>query len=260
MPELQEKITEYIKNVDKNWNYITPKELNKKIQSNDIEDLFLLDIRKKEDYTKGHIPGSTNIFWLDLLKSENIAKLPKDKTIVLICYVGHTASQAMALLGLLGYKINVLKFGMGISPVAEIPISGWTNFGFETTEGEEKMEELKFSSEVEALQYLADLTGNQIKIAGEDESKESPAHEEKEKVEGGKSSGQTIQSIANKHGVSPKQIEQQITKGVKIEIEHTEDEDLAREIAMDHLIESPIYYDLLEEMEAKMKDKNEKDS
>lgn len=252
MSELQEKISKYIQNVDQKWNYITPEELHKKIQNNNTDDLFLLDIRKPENYKEGHIPGSTNIFWLDLFKPENLAKLPKDKTIVLICYVGHTASQAMALLSLLEYKVSVLKFGMGISPVAEVPISGWTNFEFETTKGEEEMEELKFSSEVEALQYLADLTGNQIKIAGEDESKESPEHETKEKIEGGKSSGKTIQEIANKHGVSPKLIEQQLTKGIKIELEHTEDEEVAKEIALDHLVESPIYYNLLEKMEAQM--------
>ena len=47
--------------------------------------------------------------------------------------------------------------------------------------------------------------------------------------------------------------EKQIEKGVKIELEHTDDIDLAREIAKDHLEEFPDYYDNLEEMETKMK-------
>ena len=255
MPELQEQINKYIQNVDKNWNYITPKELKERIQNNNIDDLFLLDIRKPENYKEGHIPGAVNIFWLDLFKPENLAKLPKDKTIVLICYVGHTASQAMALLELLGYNVVVLKFGMGISPVAEIPISGWTNFGFETVEGEE-MKELKFASEKEALQHLADITDNKIIIAEE----EKPVEKVPEQIEGGKSSGKTVQYIANMHGVSPKLIEQQIQKGIKIEMEHTEDPALAREIAMDHLMESPTYYDELEAMEAEMEEENEENS
>jgi len=269
MPELQEQISTYIQNVDQNWNYITPKELNERILDNDAEDLFLLDIRKPEDYVKGHIAGSTNIFWLDLFKPENIAKLPKDKTIVLICYVGHTASQAMALLGLLGYDVSVLKFGMGISPVAEIPIAGWTNLDFETQSGEEDMKELKFASAEKALQHLADITERKIIVAANEEKKESPKHEaeetpeeeSKEHIEGGMAKGKTTQSIANKHGVSPKMIQKQIQKGIKVEMEHTEDRSIAREIAMDHLTESPTYYDELEameaEMEAKMEDKKE---
>jgi rhodanese-related sulfurtransferase len=252
MSELQNKINEYISNVDQNWNYITPEELNKRILDNDAEDLFLLDIRKPEDYKKAHIPGSTNIFWLDLFKPENLNKLPTDKTIILICYVGHTASQTMALLELLGYDVVVLKFGMGISPVSNVPISGWTNMGFETQSGEEDMEELKFANAQEALQHLANITESKIVIAVEEESKEKTQEKPKDQVEGGLSDGVNFQQIANKHGVSPKLIQQQLNKGTKVEMEHTEDEAMAREIAKDHLMESPTYYDELEAMEAEM--------
>ena len=43
----------------------------------------------------------------------------------------------------------------------------------------------------------------------------------------------------------------QIEKGIKVEMEHTDDEALAKEIAMDHLTEDPKYYDHLQEMEDK---------
>ena len=43
----------------------------------------------------------------------------------------------------------------------------------------------------------------------------------------------------------------QIAKGKKVEMEHTNDPDLAEEIAMDHLTENPKYYDYLEDMESK---------
>lgn len=46
-----------------------------------------------------------------------------------------------------------------------------------------------------------------------------------------------------------KQLQQQIQKGVKIEMEHTNDKEKATEIAMDHLTEFPDYYDRLEKME-----------
>lgn len=125
--QILDGLKEYIKNVDKNWNYITPPDLKKAIEK-DSKKYFLLDIRKDEDFKKGHIKGAKNIFWKDLLN--NLEKLPNDKTIVLICYVGHTASQMLTALNLLGYKSIVLKFGMGISPVEGIPVAGWIDYGF----------------------------------------------------------------------------------------------------------------------------------
>lgn len=41
----------------------------------------------------------------------------------------------------------------------------------------------------------------------------------------------------------------QLRKGIKVEMEHTKDPDLAREIAQDHLTEDPKYYDHLDKME-----------
>jgi DNA topoisomerase IB len=42
---------------------------------------------------------------------------------------------------------------------------------------------------------------------------------------------------------------EQLAKGVKIEFEHTDNRDVAREVAMDHLTEDPKYYDKLETIE-----------
>jgi len=39
-----------------------------------------------------------------------------------------------------------------------------------------------------------------------------------------------------------------LKKGIAIEMEHTNDEAVAREIAMDHLEEDPAYYDKLEQV------------
>ena len=125
--DITKLISKFIEDTKDDWNYMTPEELNKK----DLKDFYLLDTRREEDFSKGHIKGANNIFWLDLFKEENLEKLPKDKKIVVICYVGHTASQVMVLLKLLGYKAMALKFGMGISPAEGIPVAGWTDFGFE---------------------------------------------------------------------------------------------------------------------------------
>jgi len=60
----------------------------------------------------GKIPGSIYIPYNEILKDENLKKLPKDKKIILACVTGQ--SQNLPLLGLraLGYNAWTLKFGM----------------------------------------------------------------------------------------------------------------------------------------------------
>ena len=51
----------------------------------------------------------------------------------------------------------------------------------------------------------------------------------------------------NKHNKKFKP--EQLAKGIKVELEHTDDIEIAKEIAKDHLTENPNYYDYLEKME-----------
>jgi rhodanese-related sulfurtransferase len=53
-----------------------------------------------------------NIGLTSLFTAENLAKLPFDKQIVVVCYTGHSASQATALLNAIGYNATALKWGM----------------------------------------------------------------------------------------------------------------------------------------------------
>ena len=59
----------------------------------------------------------------------------------------------------------------------------------------------------------------------------------------------TVDAIASKHNVDVKSIEQQLKLGIKVEKEHTSDEAVAREIALDHLMELPDYYTRLKKVE-----------
>ncbi len=58
------------------------------------------------------------------------------------------------------------------------------------------------------------------------------------------------EQLAKKHNVPLEQIQKQLSKGIKVEKEHTSDEATAREIALDHLAELPDYYDRLKKVEA----------
>jgi hypothetical protein len=84
-----------------------------------------------------------------------------------------------------------------------------------------------------------------------------------EKIPGGLSKGHTLMDLAKKHSKdkktkiqSPERIEKmfnhlehQLTKGIKIEMEHTDSKKIAKEIAMDHLFEDPNYYNKLAKIE-----------
>jgi hypothetical protein len=59
----------------------------------------------------------------------------------------------------------------------------------------------------------------------------------------------SFDEVMHKHGVSYNFLIAQLCKGMKVELEHTGDLALAREIALDHLNEFPDYYDRLEKVE-----------
>jgi hypothetical protein len=62
-----------------------------------------------------------------------------------------------------------------------------------------------------------------------------------------------------KHGDDPDEnfVPAELARGVEVETEHTDDLDIAKQIAKAHLAEIPNYYTLLDEMERKAKEKAE---
>jgi len=129
-----ETLRQYIKTTKDDWNYITPIDFY-----NDYylkkKDYYLIDLRDDTEYKKNHIKGSKNIFWMNILDEKNLKKIPKDKPIFLICYVGHTSSQVLTLLKLLGYNVVSIKYGYGISPVKGVPVAGWVDYGLPIQKG-----------------------------------------------------------------------------------------------------------------------------
>ena len=62
--------------------------------------------------------------------------------------------------------------------------------------------------------------------------------------------------LALYHGVDIEYILNQVNKGIKVEMEHTTDKEVAREIACDHIREIKDYYTRLEGMEKQAKYEN----
>ena len=110
-----------------NWNYILPCDFYRRYAK---KDYLLIDLRDKQSFAQMHIKGAKNIYWLDILSDESLKLLPKKKQIFLICYVGHTSSQIMPLLKILGYTVTAIKYGYGRSPVQGVPVAGWLDYGF----------------------------------------------------------------------------------------------------------------------------------
>jgi rhodanese-related sulfurtransferase len=79
---------------------------------NTANDPFILDVRSATDYAAGHVVGAINIGWKVIADPANLAKLPTDRQIVVICYTGHTASYANMVLKMLGYNAITMKYGM----------------------------------------------------------------------------------------------------------------------------------------------------
>jgi len=95
-------------------NLIDCRQLKQKIVTG--EPLFLLDIRKKADYDKGHIEGAFHAEWVEVWDFIQEGVFRKDEKIIVICYTGQTAGQIVALLKVLGYDACSLMGGM---------VNGW---------------------------------------------------------------------------------------------------------------------------------------
>ena len=73
-----------------------------------------------------------------------------------------------------------------------------------------------------------------------------------DKIPGGLAQGKTLKDISQKHFKDLSGyflLKKSLEKGIEVEMEHTTDEKIAKEIAMDHLWEDPKYYDKLETIE-----------
>jgi hypothetical protein len=79
---------------------------------------------------------------------------------------------------------------------------------------------------------------------------------DEEAIPGGASAGgsMSIEDIAKHHGVDLRELIDQYEMGIKVELEHTDDNETAAEIARDHIYEDPKYYDKLKKVEESLLD------
>mgnify|MGYP001316447220 CR=1 FL=1 len=102
-------------------------DLKARVDANDST-MLVIDLRKAEDYAKGHIKGAVNIPFGKV--HEYLDKLPADKELIVACYTGQTAGQTVAIMNMYGYNARSLNLGVD---------AGWVkknNFPLDTTVNE----------------------------------------------------------------------------------------------------------------------------
>jgi hypothetical protein len=101
----------------------------------------------------------------------------------------------------------------------------------------------KSSKEKPTDEFRQQMPDSKEEYSAHDYAKEMEARGENEE-------SACIEDLAARHGVSLEDITNQLEMGLKVEMEHTEDMDVAKKIALDHLAEDPHYYTKLAKMEA----------
>lgn len=99
--------------------------------------------------------------------------------------------------------------------------------------------------------YGNELIGYAIayRVSKKNAEKKAELNESNKKVKGGLADALSVKDIAKKFGVPESKIQHELKMGVKVELEHTKDKTIAKDIAMDHLAEMPDYYTRLNKLE-----------
>lgn len=109
---VQKVADEYMSNVPADGYHVMAEDVLKRIQAGD-KNLVIVDVRMPKDkkYDQGHLPGAIYIGFKEIARTENLAKLPKDKDIIVHCDTGHEQNKALSVLRMLGYKAFDMKWG-----------------------------------------------------------------------------------------------------------------------------------------------------
>ncbi|MBD8895093.1 rhodanese-like domain-containing protein [Desulfovibrio desulfuricans] len=85
------------------------------------DDALLVSMQSPEDYAYAHIPGAASLpakIFID--GDQQLLQLPRDKKIVVACYIGHYSNVGAMILNQLGYEAYSLDWGL----------AGWNISGF----------------------------------------------------------------------------------------------------------------------------------
>ena len=90
-------------------NRITIKDVEKDLPALRLN-CTILDVRDRDEFKSGHIPGAVNIPLNEI--RDRLSELDKKKKVVTVCLSGGRASKAAALLESKGYNVKSMAEGM----------------------------------------------------------------------------------------------------------------------------------------------------
>ena len=105
---------------DDGFGLISCKELSTRLRDSDSP--YILDIRRKDDWEQSRIADSNHSEWEDVGKLIDADKLPKNRNIVVVCYVGQSSGQVTGVLRTLGFRAYSLLDGINEWKSAGYPV------------------------------------------------------------------------------------------------------------------------------------------
>jgi len=97
---------------DKNYYEFVAEDVAKMIKDGRT-DFVIVDVRVPKDkkFDVAHLPNAIFIAAQDVAKPENLARLPKDKKIIVHCDTGQQQNKVLTVLRMLDYDAYALKWG-----------------------------------------------------------------------------------------------------------------------------------------------------
>lgn len=123
LPEVEETVRHYL-NDREEMKALSPEELEKRIENDDV---LVLDVRPKEEYETGHIPGARSIP-IDRLE-EHLDEFPEEKEIVAYCRGPYCvySDDAVRKLREAGHDARRLTEGLPDWAVDGRPVEDWSS-------------------------------------------------------------------------------------------------------------------------------------
>jgi rhodanese-related sulfurtransferase len=111
--DLAKKFNEVLSQAKEQRDWQIPAAIVYKMIKEKEQDFLIVDVRPvPPGQHGGKIEGSIPIPYYDIMKPENLEKLPKDKKLILACVTGQTQNLPIVPLRVLGYDAYTMAFGM----------------------------------------------------------------------------------------------------------------------------------------------------
>lgn len=82
---------------------------------------LLIDVRTRQEWKQGHAPAARHISLASL--AQQMARIPNDRTVLVICQSGTRSARAVASLRRAGYEARNVKGGMDAWLRAGLPVT-----------------------------------------------------------------------------------------------------------------------------------------